>query len=57
MIRRKLQETIEARMFGGKAIIIIGARQVGDSRYGQQNRGKICRLARKMLYHLQAKWF
>lgn len=30
MIRRKLQETIEARMFGGKAIIIIGARQVGD---------------------------
>lgn len=44
-------------MFGGKAIIIIGARQVGDSRYGQQNRGKICRLARKMLYHLQAKWF
>lgn len=31
MIRRKLQETIEARMFGGKAIIIIGARQVGKS--------------------------
>lgn len=31
MIRRKLQETIETRMFGGKAIIIIGARQVGKS--------------------------
>lgn len=31
MIRRKLQETIEARMFGSKAIIIIGARQVGKS--------------------------
>ncbi len=31
MIKRLLQDTIEARMFGGKAIIVIGARQVGKS--------------------------
>ncbi len=31
MIRRDLQEKIESRMFGGKAIIVIGARQVGKS--------------------------
>ena len=35
MIRRKLQETIETRMFGGKAIIIIGARQVGKVRFSK----------------------
>ena len=31
MIERQLQKTIEARMFAGKAIIVIGARQVGKS--------------------------
>ena len=31
MIIRQLQKTIEARMFAGKAIIVIGARQVGKS--------------------------
>lgn len=31
MIKRLLQDTIEARMFSGKAIIVIGARQVGKS--------------------------
>ena len=31
MIRRQLQYVIEARMFAGKAIIVIGARQVGKS--------------------------
>lgn len=31
MIKRLLQDTIEARMFQGKAIIVIGARQVGKS--------------------------
>lgn len=31
MIRRQLQDTIESRMFSGKAIIVIGARQVGKS--------------------------
>lgn len=31
MIIRQLQEKIEARMFTGKAIIVIGARQVGKS--------------------------
>lgn len=31
MIRRQLQEVIEGKMFGGKAIIVIGARQVGKS--------------------------
>ena len=31
MITRKLQETIEQRLFKGKAIILIGARQVGKS--------------------------
>ena len=31
MIRRQLQDVIEARMFAGKAIIVIGARQVGKS--------------------------
>ncbi len=31
MIRRQLQDVIEARMFVGKAIIVIGARQVGKS--------------------------
>lgn len=31
MIKRQLQEKIEARMFAGKAIIVIGARQVGKS--------------------------
>lgn len=31
MITRKLQKTIEARLFQGKAIIVIGARQVGKS--------------------------
>ena len=31
MIRRQIQDTIEARMFSGKAIIVIGARQVGKS--------------------------
>ncbi len=31
MIRRKLQDRIEARLFKGKAIIVIGARQVGKS--------------------------
>ncbi len=31
MIKRLLQDTIEDRMFGGKAIIVIGARQVGKS--------------------------
>lgn len=31
MIHRQLQDTIEARMFAGKAIIVIGARQVGKS--------------------------
>ena len=29
MIRRQIQDTIETRMFTGKAIIVIGARQVG----------------------------
>lgn len=31
MIRRQLQDVIEAHMFAGKAIIVIGARQVGKS--------------------------
>lgn len=31
MIKRLLQDTIEDKMFGGKAIIVIGARQVGKS--------------------------
>ena len=31
MIRRQIQDTIETRMFSGKAIIVIGARQVGKS--------------------------
>ena len=31
MITRQLQKTIEQRMFAGKAIIVIGARQVGKS--------------------------
>lgn len=31
MITRQLQKTIEARLFQGKAIIVIGARQVGKS--------------------------
>ena len=31
MIVRQLQKTIEERMFTGKAIIVIGARQVGKS--------------------------
>lgn len=31
MIKRLLQDTIEARMFSGKAIIVMGARQVGKS--------------------------
>ncbi len=31
MIRRQLQDVIEKRMFAGKAIIVIGARQVGKS--------------------------
>lgn len=31
MIHRQLQDTIEARMFAGKAIIVIGARQVDKS--------------------------
>ena len=31
MIKRLLQDTIEARMFSGKAIIVVGARQVGKS--------------------------
>lgn len=31
MIHRQLQDSIEARMFAGKAIIVIGARQVGKS--------------------------
>lgn len=31
MIERQLQKTIETRMFAGKAIIVIGARQVGKS--------------------------
>lgn len=31
MIRRQLQELIETRMFCGKAIVLIGARQVGKS--------------------------
>ncbi len=31
MIKRLLQDAIEARMFSGKAIIVIGARQVGKS--------------------------
>ncbi len=31
MITRKLQQTIEERLFKGKAIILIGARQVGKS--------------------------
>ncbi len=31
MIKRQLQDVIESRMFAGKAIIVIGARQVGKS--------------------------
>ena len=31
LIRRDLQASIEQRMFGGKAILLIGARQVGKS--------------------------
>ena len=31
MIERQLQKKIESRMFAGKAIIVIGARQVGKS--------------------------
>ena len=31
MISRLLQKTIESRLFAGKAIIVIGARQVGES--------------------------
>ena len=31
MIQRQLQDVIESRMFAGKAIILIGARQVGKS--------------------------
>lgn len=31
MIRRKLQDVIESRLFSGKAIVVIGARQVGKS--------------------------
>lgn len=29
MIRRQLQDVIEARMFAGKAIIVIGAKRTG----------------------------
>lgn len=31
MIKRQLQDVIEKRMFSGKAILVIGARQVGKS--------------------------
>ena len=31
MIERQLQQKIESHMFAGKAIIVIGARQVGKS--------------------------
>lgn len=31
MIQRQLQDVIESRIFAGKAIILIGARQVGKS--------------------------
>ena len=31
LLQRKLQETIENRIFKGKAIVLIGARQVGKS--------------------------
>ena len=31
MIERELHKKIESRMFAGKAIIVIGARQVGKS--------------------------
>jgi len=36
LIKRQLQETIRERMFSGKAIILIGARQVGKSTLFQQ---------------------
>lgn len=35
MIQRQLQDVIESRMFAGKAIILIGARQVEE--YAFQN--------------------
>ena len=31
LLQRKLQETIEKRMFKGKAVVLVGARQVGKS--------------------------
>ena len=33
MIERKLKEVLNSRFFTGKAIILIGARQVGKPRY------------------------
>ena len=44
MIKRRLQQVIEDRMFGGKAILLIGARQVGKST-----------LFRQILNELEAK--
>lgn len=41
MINRKLQQTIEDRLFKGKAIILIGARQVGKSTLFQQIASRI----------------
>ena len=31
LVRRTLQDMIEQHLFGGKAILLIGARQVGKS--------------------------
>lgn len=36
LLQRKLQHVIEDRMFKGKAIILVGARQVGKSTTSQQ---------------------
>jgi predicted AAA+ superfamily ATPase len=36
MIKRKLQAVIEKNLFKGKAIIVVGARQVGKSTLLQQ---------------------
>ena len=31
MIKRQLQDKVEKQLFGGKAIVLIGARQVGKT--------------------------
>ena len=52
MILRKLKEVIESQFYNGKAIVLVGARQVGKTtllkQLAQQNEPSVLSMSRRM---------